>query len=248
VVELEAFYSQLESTFPTIDNLLKIKVEDNGEPLVPVLEENGILVEYRSAHSIPGLNGMIYVRESVWRALHQAAEILRQTDPAYRLLIRSGYRSLEIQQIKFQRALEITKEKHPHFSKKQLRNAAHWLIAYPEVAGHPTGGAVDVTLCDSTRDQKLDMGSTPFHIESKDRKIYYATPEISKIAQKHRKILRNAMVESGFSPFDGEFWHFSLGDREWAYKHGEAKAHFGQLSLRSVLKMLKKEKEEELFE
>ena len=28
------------------------------------------------------------------------------------------------------------------------------------------------------------------------------------------------MVAEGFAPFDGEWWHFSYGDREWAAFYG----------------------------
>ena len=33
---------------------------------------------------------------------------------------------------------------------------------------------------------------------------------------KNRKMLHDLMVEEGFAPFYGEWWHFSYGDREWA--------------------------------
>ncbi len=29
-------------------------------------------------------------------------------------------------------------------------------------------------------------------------------------------LLRRAMAQAGFAPFNGEWWHFSYGDREWA--------------------------------
>jgi len=37
------------------------------------------------------------------------------------------------------------------------------------------------------------------------------------------------MVEAGFAPFTGEWWHFSYGDREWAAIWGRDAAIYEQL-------------------
>jgi len=41
--------------------------------------------------------------------------------------------------------------------------------------------------------------------------------------------LREAMVRAGFAPFNGEWWHFSYGDPEWAALWGEPAALYKQL-------------------
>ena len=32
----------------------------------------------------------------------------------------------------------------------------------------------------------------------------------------NRALLRDLLLRQGFAPFEGEWWHFSYGDREWA--------------------------------
>ncbi len=37
------------------------------------------------------------------------------------------------------------------------------------------------------------------------------------------------MLTAGFAPFDGEWWHFSFGDREWARFYGAENALYEQI-------------------
>jgi D-alanyl-D-alanine dipeptidase len=39
------------------------------------------------------------------------------------------------------------------------------------------------------------------------------------------------MTSVGFAPFDGEWWHFSYGDREWAYFYKKKNALYGQIKV-----------------
>lgn len=130
-----------------------------------------------------------------------------------------GWRSPVIQQESFEtikRQLGLTER-----DDIDALEIIHKSIAVPEVAGHPTGGAVDVQLV--TRDKKIpvDMG-TERHNFSEDS--YTFSPFINPVAKTNRSLLRAAMLKAGFAPFDGEWWHFSYGDREWAawYKQPES--------------------------
>jgi D-alanyl-D-alanine dipeptidase len=57
----------------------------------------------------------------------------------------------------------------------------------------------------------LDFG-TPMHALEKNSYVF--SPFISDKATLNRKLLRHIMQSSGFAPYDGEWWHFSYGDRE----------------------------------
>jgi D-alanyl-D-alanine dipeptidase len=52
------------------------------------------------------------------------------------------------------------------------------------------------------------------------------SPLVSEEARRLRMTLREAMMSGGFAPFDGEWWHFSYGDREWAKYYGAATARY----------------------
>lgn len=99
----------------------------------------------------------------------------------------------------------------------EVRRRAHRLVASPDVAGHPTGGAVDVTL--RIDGQDLDMGSGVADFSAVDR-IGVFSRAVATDVQQRRLLLRQVMLSAGFAPFDGEWWHFSYGDREWASYYG----------------------------
>ena len=44
------------------------------------------------------------------------------------------------------------------------------------------------------------------------------------------------MLEEGFAPYDGEWWHFSFGDKEWAFYYKKDKALFNQINDYELLK------------
>ena len=44
--------------------------------------------------------------------------------------------------------------------------------------------------------------------------------KISKDAQKYRLIMNRALQEVGFINYPTEYWHWSYGDRYWAYHAG----------------------------
>jgi len=100
-------------------------------------------------------------------------------------------------------------------------------IAVSEVAGHPTGGAVDIAIFDEEKNIIIDFGSKI--LDCDDEKCYYNSDEISDTAKENRKLLREVMTNEGFAPFNGEWWHFSYGDKEWAFYYGKEKALYNQI-------------------
>jgi len=61
-------------------------------------------------------------------------------------------------------------------------------------------------------------------------------PRISKDAWHNRQILRLWMMTAGFVPYDGEWWHFSYGDREWAKYYGMPNAIYNQIAFQPVVR------------
>ena len=110
----------------------------------------------------------------------------------------------------------------------------HEKIAVPEVAGHPTGGAVDIAIFDEESNAIIDFGSQILDWDTE--KCYYINDKISEEAKENRELLRNIMTEEGFAPYDGEWWHFSYGDKEWAFYYNQDKALYNQVSSVMVYK------------
>lgn len=47
-------------------------------------------------------------------------------------------------------------------------------------------------------------------------------------------------MEAWFTPFDGEYWHFSYGDRERAFYYDQPHAIYDQVSVAEVQDMIEK--------
>jgi D-alanyl-D-alanine dipeptidase len=57
---------------------------------------------------------------------------------------------------------------------------------------------------------------------------------IDEKSKKNRMLLREVMMQEWFAPFDGEYRHFSYGDKEWAYYYNQWYALYDQITLEQV--------------
>lgn len=72
---------------------------------------------------------------------------------------------------------------------------------------HTRGCSVDLTIVDMNTHQELDMGSI---FDYMDPRSWPDSPEVTEEQRKNRYILRDAMIASGFAPFEYEWWHFAV--------------------------------------
>ena len=136
-------------------------------------------------------------------------------------------------QVKYFNELYISaKEKFDN--ELDLLEYIHEKIAVPEVSGHPTGGAVDIIIYNSDTKKYLNFGSDV--LDYSTTQCYYYNENISDEAILNRKMLRNLMIEQEFAPYDGEWWHFSYGDKEWAFFYKKEKALYNQMKIKDVFK------------
>ena len=208
-------YQKLEQKFVKYRDLKKIAAFECGEPLVALANKDGLQVEYQPQLSDMKKfqKGKIFVRKDVRNRLIAAQKYLKRKCSDFVLLVTYGYRLPRIQEKYFRKTIDKLKRRYQ--KKDDLYEAAHQLIAVPEVAGHPSGGAVDVTIFDEKAEKQVDMGTKIYDFETKD--IYTFSPFITRKQEENRLLLRKCMLKAGFVPFDGEWWHFSFGDKEWAY-------------------------------
>lgn len=155
-------------------------------------------------------NGKVLVRESVKNKLKDIDKELSIKGLSIKVF--QGYRSLKEQVYRFE---EVCKKlQDGTLNDEQLFEKAHNFIAVPKFAGHPTGGAVDVGITSKATRMLLDFGCDYCDFENPD--ILALSPFVNNNAKENRKLLRNLMLKYNFAPFNGEWWHFSYGDREWA--------------------------------
>lgn len=73
---------------------------------------------------------------------------------------------------------------------------------------HNRGGAVDITLVDSSGNE-LDMG-TPFDFFGP--KAAHGFQKLPRGIKRNRKLLKKIMERHGFKSFESEWWHYNLSD------------------------------------
>ena len=165
------------------------------------------------------------VRKTVAEKLVNVGKRLKAVDPNYKLLVAYAFREMRIQQAYFDEVFEVFKDQFD--DELELYERIHERVAVPTVAGHPTGGAVDVAIYDESKGDIVDFGTALDDLTTD--LIYYAAEDISYEAKANRKLLRDAMMAEGFAPYDGEWWHFCYGDKEWAFYYKKDRALYDQV-------------------
>ena len=176
-----------------------------------------------------------FVRLSVAKKLSLAKKFLPKD---IRFFIKEGYRSLDIQEIAFKRSLQRVKENSPYQDLDYLIAEASKYVAPPNVAPHPTGGAVDLTLIDSNGIE-LDLG-TPFDAipHETDNATFFDATNISVEAIQNRQILAYALQSVGFVNYFTEWWHWSYGDKYWAVMNNVDEALYNHVTDQDLLDLL----------
>lgn len=220
-------YEALEQSMPTYDDYKDIPVQGVDEPLVPILA-SGVLCASTMREDARRITGeQTYVRQTVRERLVRAGGELALQSPGLRLEVGYGYRALSVQRARFADQVE---QLSGEYSGEELRRAAHRQVAVPEFAGHPAGAAVDIRIIDENS-QSLDFGTELWEFT---KRSYTFSPEITEPAQQNRALLRSVMMGAGFAPFDGEWWHFSYGDKEWAYYYSQPQALYDQIEFKAT--------------
>lgn len=218
----ETIYKDLEASFLTYQKLASVPISDNKEVLVDAAGY-GLTADFSLSAIPPSTGDKLMLRSGVCERLVKAQEVLTHKKSGHSLVLVYAYRSPAIQKASFEKIkAELG---FGDRTDEEALTQAHWFVAVPEVAGHPTGGAIDLLIADEGG-RPLDFG-TPIHTLEKNSYVF--SPFISMTAWGNRQLLRETMMEAGFAPFDGEWWHFSYGDREWAAYYEQGTAHYAQM-------------------
>ncbi|MEX5938117.1 M15 family metallopeptidase [Mammaliicoccus sciuri] len=154
-----------------------------------------------------------YAREAIFHKLKIASEKLPKN---YSFLIKEAYRPPHTQENSFKKVYDFNKKHHPNLSESSIYDLTCEYVAPLETAGHCTGGAIDITL--QKNGSELNMGTlfneSPVPPENK---TYTNSIYITDEARKNRDILIGLMKDVGFVNYPTEWWHFSYGDKYWAF-------------------------------
>ncbi|MDR2535096.1 MAG: hypothetical protein LBD29_03580 [Treponema sp.] len=210
--------NMLKRTIASRGERLSVNPSENQEIMVKANRYDAAIVMAPAMPDMDHITGSdIYVRETVAKMLAHANGKLQAA--GFNLIAGYGYRAPGIQQKYWEQAIALVKEEHPDWTDMQaIEDEADKRAADPQVAGHITGGCVDVTVGRGVA--PLDMGVPLCDFTAGLRRIKTFGEGLTAEQMSNRMILYQVMTEAGFMPFFGEYWHFMYGDREWAYFSG----------------------------
>ncbi len=211
-----------------------MNVIESGEKMVNITKLlPDCVCEYEKYEMQKYTGDDIWVRESVYLKLKRVSYALKATHPSWKLKIVFGFRHPEVQTFYFERRKKLLQEdeKYKHLSEEAIEELADTMTANPEAAGHPTGAAVDLTILHP--EGPLDMG-TGIADFTDPEKIKMYSPTVTAQQAANRQLLHDLMVAEEFAPFYGEWWHYSYGDKEWAWFYKKPNAFYGTIDFRTV--------------
>lgn len=212
--------------------ILSIPIDECHEELVDL--KNTADLYYGPPECEEMVEHYTMIRKSVYDRLLKAQTLL----PAgLKLRLYEGLRSIKVQALLFENEMAKVKVADPSLSDNLAHMEAVKMVSpvvnldgTRNIPPHSTGAAVDIEII-NTSGQVIDFG-----MEIKD--WGQVSPELcltendrlSNEARANRQLLAKVMKAVGFINYPGEWWHWSYGDRYWAYHTGKAKAIYGTVA------------------
>lgn len=213
--------------------VLSIPANENNDPVVDLRHQTKIQIG--PSPEIPNNTDYTKMRKPVYEKLLHAQELLT---PGIFFCLYEGYRSLSLQKMLFENRYGIIQANHPDWSREQLFIETIKMVSpitnldgSINVPPHSTGAAVDVYLIDENGDA-LDMGIHPkeWMEDTDDLLSFTNSTAISSEAKKNREIMSMVLAQAGFVNYPTEYWHWSYGDRYWAYHKNQSCAFYSTIT------------------
>jgi len=171
------------------------------------------------------------MREGIYKRMLKAQSLLPE---GIYIRLYEGYRSLDVQQMLFNDELARVRQRQPDFADDELFEEATRMVSavtFPDgshnVPPHNTGAAVDLELVDS-KGVALEFGMDIHRWTEVDPNLCFTMARgLSDEAVSNRKLLVDVMSAAGFVNYPQEWWHFSYGDKFWAFLAGFKEAIYG---------------------
>ncbi len=206
------------------DSVQSMTIEAIDETIVDLLKINHPRIKALSSMDPRYPNtyeGFSKVRLGVYKKLLNMLGILpKNIGIAYFEGLRPLWKQKEYFDRKFQEILKDIKNKELAYQE----TAKHVSPFIDNIPTHATGAAIDMTLFEVNDGEAklIDMGmfDTIYGHNPQQETFSKNTTEQQR---KNRLILLHAAIGSGFVNYGFEWWHYSYGDKAWAYvKHQKA--------------------------
>ena len=165
------------------------------------------------------------MRVSVFRCLEEMVENLDALAPGFgytpgkvSIRVYEGLRSLDTQKALFEKKVA----EYPELSREEAElEASKWISPVKDnIPVHVTGAAVDLRLYDEEKGEFLDMGIFgTIWGPNEEAPTFY--PHLTEAQKQNRLYCHKAATLAGLVNYPYEFWHYSYGDRYWAFTLGK---------------------------
>jgi D-alanyl-D-alanine dipeptidase len=212
-----------------------VLLSDDRVTSVPVIDCQEILCDLRDVDAVrmderlaDTYGAYAHIRAGIADRLVAAQTLLPR---GLRLLVVEGYRPIALQRRYFNDFCARVRDDHPEWTAEHVHEYASGHIAPPDYAPHVAGAAVDLTVCEEDG-VGLPMG-TPVNAspDESGSARYTASTAISPEARANRNILSGVLTAVGLVNYPTEWWHWSYGDRYWAFVNGRPAARYGPATL-----------------
>lgn len=200
--------------------ILAIDIVDNGEALIDIKNVDGLQYGPPPENEFT-THDYTKMRKTVYKKVLDAQAQLPNN---WRFRLYESYRSRRVQKMLFDQVHQLMAERYPELSPADLFHETTRLVSPVEnfdgsvnIPPHNTGAAVDVEIIDQ-HGELIDMGMTvkeTFSVEPDLCRTDYE--DLPDNVLQNRKTLNAVMSEQGFINYPTEWWHYSFGDRYWAY-------------------------------
>jgi zinc D-Ala-D-Ala dipeptidase len=212
----------------------EVPIKENGEELIDLRNQSNIAYCSKLLLKNPACTQM---RKTVYEKLCIAQELLPK---GWRFEVAVGLRSLQIQKTLFNRMYEQVRKKNPSWTEKELFIETSKFVAPVKtwegvlnIPPHSTGGALDLVIIDQQGryiDMGVDIEWTNINNPINKELIQTDSPLISAEARQNRYIMGKVLSAVGFVNYPAEFWHWSYGDRRWAFVNNEKHSIYGPIN------------------
>lgn len=210
--------------------VLSIPIHENHDSWVDLRQQK--IIEIGPSPEIPNNQDYTYVRKTVYEKLKIAQS---QLPKGYHFCLYEGYRSLGLQKMLFDKQYDNVKARHPKWNEHDIFMETTKLVSpvinldnTSNIPPHSTGAAIDVYLIND-QGQAFDMGIHPkdWMLDNDGQLSETNSSIISDSAKQNRRIMNQALNAAGFVNYPTEYWHWSYGDRYWAYVENHHYAIYG---------------------
>ncbi|STY28090.1 D-alanyl-D-alanine dipeptidase [Legionella wadsworthii] len=214
-------YTELDANLLIADpRILAVPVIENHDPMVDII--NHPEISYGPSPEIPNNTDYTKMRLTVFEKLKEAQSLLPQ---GLRFCLYESYRSLSLQKSLFDIRYEKVKNKHPFWSHQEIFIETTRMVSpvinldgTTNIPPHATGAAIDIYLIND-QGIPIEMGIHPKDwMEDVEGTLSLTdSAMITDEAKRNREIMSQALEKVGFVNYPNEYWHWSYGDRYWAY-------------------------------